>query len=135
MKKKPKRDRPALVPISDEVRAWCGALESELVTWPQVVSKPMFGMLGLYREARIFAGLPRTRSFGSDCLIFKLHNASPALRTRAQRDQRISINPMAKSGWITYHLHSQSDLRGALEWLQEAWEDAALPKRRASRKK
>ena len=41
--------RPKLVKIDDEMRRWCAALEEELSSWPDVQTKPMFGMAACYR--------------------------------------------------------------------------------------
>ncbi|MBI1983963.1 MAG: hypothetical protein HYS61_07170, partial [Acidobacteria bacterium] len=45
-----------------EMQRWCAVLEQEVSAWPQVNSRPMFGMLAFYRGKRIFAALPRTRA-------------------------------------------------------------------------
>jgi hypothetical protein len=49
---------------SDEMRHLCSLLAEELRSWPDVTSRPLFGMLAIYRKKRIFALLPDKRSLG-----------------------------------------------------------------------
>src|SRR5688572_21082433 len=57
--------RPSLPKVDPEVRRWCELLEVELSGWPQVTSRPMFGLEAFYRSANIFAALPRSRGADS----------------------------------------------------------------------
>lgn len=51
-------------------------LERELLSWPGVTSKPMFGMRAVYRRDTIFAILPDKRALESATAIgYKLHGA------------------------------------------------------------
>lgn len=51
-------------------------LERELLSWPGVTSKPMFGMRAVYRRNTIFAMLPDKRALESPSAIaYKLHAA------------------------------------------------------------
>ena len=36
-------------PVSEETRRWSALLESELLSWPGVIAKRMFGFRALYR--------------------------------------------------------------------------------------
>jgi hypothetical protein len=58
IRKKPAAPRPKLLPVSEEARRWSALLESELLSWPGVIAKRMFGFRALYRGKRIFAALP-----------------------------------------------------------------------------
>jgi len=63
------------------MKQWCALLEGEVETWPQVRSRPMFGMRAFYRGKRIFACIPRTRALGSaNAIILKFPHASELLR-------------------------------------------------------
>jgi hypothetical protein len=51
-----------LAPVSDEMRHLSALLEQELLGWPDVSARPMFGMRGFYRGAVVFAMLPDKRA-------------------------------------------------------------------------
>ncbi len=107
------------------MRAWAAALEKELLTWPKVTVKGMFGFRAFYRAGQIFAALPRTRALvGSNLVEFKLMTPSPRLLTRARADERVRVNPEAKAGWASFELRSEADLRDALVWLDRSWRGA-----------
>ena len=57
------RERPKMPPVSEEMKQWSAMLKTEVSGWPQITTKPMFGMMGLYRRKDIFGGLPVTRGF------------------------------------------------------------------------
>jgi len=54
--------RPKLVLVSDEMRHISALLEEELLRWPQVTVRPMFGMRAFYRKGVVFALLPAKRA-------------------------------------------------------------------------
>src|ERR1700680_1948079 len=54
--------RPKLAPPSEEMRHTCVLLAEELVLWPEVSVRPMFGMRAFYRRTVIFAMLPDRRA-------------------------------------------------------------------------
>lgn len=107
-------ERPTLLKIDTEMRHWCGLLEQELLTWPEVSTKPMFGMIGFYHGKNIFAAIPRTRApETSRSLLIKL----PGLN-----DKRLKRASGPGSGWVTYELESANDITDALTWLERAYE-------------
>jgi hypothetical protein len=132
-KKKPQQTtrkqsiRPALIPISPEMQHWSALLEEELKTWPGVAAKRLFSFRSFYRGKVIFAALPRTRSFNSaSSIIFKFNPMPPALSKRALADSRINFNTrISGTGWVSFELSSDVDLRDALWWLNHAYECAA----------
>ncbi len=102
---------------TEELQAWAGMLAAELTTWPQVRSKPMFGLVSFYRGNKIFAALPRTRALSSPhSIIFKFHAENAATR-RARR--QLQAYPAAR--WLSFELHSPEDMGKALEWLDLAY--------------
>src|SRR5271169_2538632 len=103
--------RPSqLYPISEEMRHWSALFEAELLTWPGVLSKPMFGFRGIYRGKRIFAALPRSRGFGPTASIFlKIKIMPPDLLPRAESDARIHSNTPG-NGWFSFELGSDADV-------------------------
>jgi hypothetical protein len=121
----PKPARPHLVPVSEEMKAWAAALGRELITWPQVSSRAMFGFTALYRGKRIFAALPRTRGMGSaSSLAFKLEKPGPRVLGRLERDGRVSSTIMQASRWFVFEVESERDLNDALDWLGRAYDAA-----------
>jgi len=123
-RKQPARPRPKLLPVSEEARRWSALLESELLSWPGVIVKRMFGFRALYRGKRIFAALPNSRGFGPDAsILLKMKTMPPALLQRAEGDRRIIINTPG-NGWFSFTLNSDTDLHDALEWLNHSYESA-----------
>ena len=92
-RKKQAAPRPKLLPVSEEARRWSALLESELLSWPGVAAKRMFGFRALYRGKRIFAALPHSRGFGPDAaILLKSHPVLPALLQRARSDGHVATN-------------------------------------------
>jgi hypothetical protein len=93
-----------------------GALATELATWHKISTRPMFGLTAVYRGGQIFAALPRTRGMNTaNSFGFKLDTPASRVRTRIQRDARISSSQMAKARWFTFEITSDADLRAALD--------------------
>jgi hypothetical protein len=124
--KKPKRPRPKLPPISEEMKVWSALLGQELNGWPHVTSRPMFGLLGFYRHKKIFAALPITRGVNTpNSLMFRIQPMPADLLARAQKEPRIDTErhlPGAK--WFSFEIRSAADLRAILWWLNQAYERA-----------
>ena len=107
-------ERPKLFKIDAEMKRWCSLLEQELLAWPEVSTKPMFGMIGFYHGKNIFAAIPRTRAAETArSLLIKL----PGLD-----DRRLKRTTGPGSGWVTYELESANDITDALTWLERAYE-------------
>jgi hypothetical protein len=129
-RKKPSAPRPKLLPVSEETRRWSTLLESELLSWPGVIVKRMFGFRALYRGIRIFAALPNSRGFGPDAsILLKMKIMPPSLSQRAKSDSRIARN-IPGNGWFSFTLSSDTDLHDALEWLNGSYEAAGKGARR-----
>jgi hypothetical protein len=113
--------RPHLPKADVEMLRWCAELESEIVTWPDVSSRPMFGMLAFYRASQIFAALPRTRAAQTPfSLLIKLPEGTPLKRADSQRMSRGGPG----SSWVTFAMTSSTDIAEALRWLGRAYEKA-----------
>jgi hypothetical protein len=129
-RKKPAVVGPRLLPVPEETRRWSVLLESELLDWPGVIAKRMFGFRDLYRGKRIFAALPNSRGFSLEAtILLKFDPMPPALLQRAESDSRIHGNTPGK-GWLSFALASDADLHDALEWLNGAYEAAGKRARR-----
>ena len=119
------RTRPRMHRITEEMRAWSAALEAEVLDWPQVIGKPMFGFLAVYRRGKIFAALPRTRTMDPpNSVAFKIEEASPQLRKKISVEPRIHGADFAQARWMTFEMNSNEDLRQVLDWLRRAYEAA-----------
>ena|SRR5579859_241240 len=130
IRRKPAAPGPKLLPVSEETRRWSALLESELLSWPGVIVKRMFGFRALYRGKQIFAALPHSKGFGPDAsILLKFELISQVLLKRAQNDIRVRGNTPGK-GWISFTLASDTDLHDALEWLNHAYEAAGKRVRR-----
>jgi hypothetical protein len=113
------RERPKMPPISEEMKQWSAMLKTEVSGWPQISTKPMFGMMGLYRGKKIFGGLPVTRGFDTpNSVIFRFDPIPSGLEERASKDKRISPGKR----WFSFDVRSAEDLRDALWWLNQAYE-------------
>lgn len=113
------RDRPKMPPISEEMKQWSAMLKTEVSGWPQISTKPMFGMMGLYRGKKIFGGLPVTRGFDTpNSVIFRFDPIPSDLEERASKDKRVSPGKR----WFSFDVGSTEDLRDALWWLNQAYE-------------
>ena len=110
-------------PISEEMKQWSAMLGQELGGWPQVTSRPMFGMLGLYRRKKIFAALPVTRAVKTaNSFIFRFSPMPPDLMKRAVKEPRIDTDrKIPGARWFSYEVGSTADLRDALWWLNQAY--------------
>ncbi|MBI1941294.1 MAG: hypothetical protein HYS33_07280 [Acidobacteria bacterium] len=113
--------RPKLPKTDVEMQRWCALVEEEVSTWPEVTSRPMFGMLAFYRGKNIFAAVPRTRAAETPfSMLIKLPGA------RAAR-LRSASGPGA--GWVTFEMDSASDVTEALRWLERVYEEAKTRRR------
>lgn len=123
-------DSPKMLPVSEQMKAWCSSLAEEISDWPGVDARSFFGFTALYRRAYMFGALPRTRSWGTgNCLAFKIENPSPRLRTRLEKDGRIGSIQMKQSPWCTFEISSDADLHDALDWLGRAYDAVKQPRR------
>jgi hypothetical protein len=122
----PRARRASFAPIAQEMRRWSSLLETELMTWPDVNTKAMFGFLSFYRAGKIFAALPRTRGFNSSSSLILKFNPLPApLLAKARADARMDTNTrVAGKGWFSFEVASECDLRDALAWLDHAYQAA-----------
>jgi hypothetical protein len=121
---KSKSRAPVLPRISEEMKQWSAMLGVELSDWPQVSTKPMFGMTAYYRGEQIFAVLPKTRAFEtSKGIAFRFEQISDKLAAELRSDVRVITNPIGKK-WITFEVDNAKDVNAALEWLARAYENS-----------
>jgi hypothetical protein len=109
-------DRPRLVKVDAETQRLSALIEDEVVTWPGVTVRPMFGMRAFYRARTIFAAVPRTRAMrAANTVIVKLPNA---------RDEHAELGRGPGADWATLALESAEDIPDALRWIGRAYEKA-----------
>ena len=107
-------ERPKLFKTDDEMQRWCALLGEEVLAWPNVSAKPMFGMTGFYHGKSIFAALPKTRAPQSPrSILIKLPGAT---------DKRLKGGTGPGNSWVTFELESATDINEALVWLERAYE-------------
>lgn len=122
--KKIPRPRPKLPRVSEEMKRIAALLETEVLAWGGVTARPMFGMTGLYRDRSIFAALPRTRALDApDSIAFRFPRRSPRMNSQLREDNRI-VEPAPGAKWISFLIHSEEDIHGALNWLSVAYREA-----------
>jgi len=84
--------------------------------WPQVTTRPMFGMLAFYRGKKIFAALPRTRAAETE--------SSMLIKLPGRRHARLGSASGPGAGWTTFEMNSSDDIAEALRWLRSAYRKA-----------
>lgn len=116
------RSAAKLTHVSEAMRQWCALMESELLSWPGVEARPMFGMLGFYRKGKIFAAIPHDRTVGNtDAVLVKLLGASSKLAGEALSNPKTITTSMPKAGWIAMAMDSIDDVREMLRWFSQAY--------------
>jgi hypothetical protein len=122
--------------VSEQMREWSALLEREVLTWPRVTVKMMFGMNSLYRGELIFAALPSTRTLISeDCIIFKLEAPSSSVMSKLQADAKVIAEFGIGTRWYGFRIKSHEDLHDAIEWLSYSYEAATKSKRQKPKRK
>jgi hypothetical protein len=94
---------------SEEMRHVCALIESEILQWPQVTARSMFGFRAYYRGDAIFALLPQTRALETpNSIAYKLETGG------------------AREGakWISCETDGPEKLRAALALLDRAYASA-----------
>jgi hypothetical protein len=109
--------RPKLPPVSPDMQRWSALLEEELSAWRQVRTRPMFGMLALYRGQRIFGALPRTRAAQSP--------SSVLIKLPGARGDRLRAGNGPGKAWVSFEMESSNDIAEVLRLLQRAYRKAA----------
>lgn len=107
---------PKLLKVDEEMQRWCALLEEDMSSWPRVITKPMFGMVMLYRDRNIFGALPRTRA--------AVTKRSVLVKLPPEKVKQTKPVSKSGSGWIKFELNSKRDVNRALALLQEAYEKA-----------
>jgi hypothetical protein len=117
--------RPKLLHVSEEMKRLAALLETEMLAWPNVTSRPMFGLNGLYRGPNIFAVLPRTRAMDApNTIVFRLPKRPQHIMDELRNDKRI-VASTSDAKWISFVMKSDSEIHAALKWLSLAYRQAA----------
>jgi hypothetical protein len=103
--------RPKLVLASEATLYVCRLLAEELLRWPDVKARSMFGMRAFYRGAAVFAMLPDKRALERpEAIAYKLPDSD-------QREEGES--------WQLFELKGEDDVENALARLDKAYTRAA----------
>jgi len=109
-------------PTNDAVKL--GALiGKKLLKWPGVNFHPMFGLVALYRNDKIFAVLPHFKAMGSDKAI-NFYLSSEKNLELALREPYL-ISDQTASGWFVFEVNTEDDIISGLKWLRRAYEDVS----------
>ena len=101
------RRKPPKLPLpSDEMRHTSALLAQELLSWPDVAARPMFGLRAFYRGGVIFAMLPEKRAF--------------------EVPNGIAFKEGGK--WRVFEVESEAGIGKALAVLEKAYARAAVTK-------
>ncbi len=118
-----RRKRRSTSPL---MRHYCNLIAAELLSWPHVSSRKMFGLTLFYRGKLPFVALPETLDFSdAESVGFRLHAASEVDRRAMQRHPSITAGRGAK--WINFALREESDLGEFLRWAEKAYESCRKP--------
>jgi hypothetical protein len=108
--------RPKLPRISEEMRRVCVMLGEEILRWPNVHSRPMFGMRAYYRGGIVFALIPDKRAFDeADSILYKMANCADEKEGKK---------------WRPFKLTTAEELGSALDILGNAYGKAKLHNRK-----
>jgi hypothetical protein len=100
--------RPKFARASDEMRRLSALLGSELLRWPDVSERPMFGMRAFYRKDTVFALLPAARTMDRpNSIAYKLADKDASVREGGK--------------WRLFDIEDESGIKDALQLLDEAY--------------
>lgn len=109
-------ERPALRVVSHEMRELCSLIGEEMLRWPGVSTRPMFGMRAFYRGDHVFAMLPDKRALrSSDAIAYKL--ATGKEKREGEK-------------WKFFAISDAAQISAALAVLDEAYRKAARSNRK-----
>jgi hypothetical protein len=110
---KSKKAKPKLVAVSEEMKRVWVLLGQELLRWPDVSARSMFGLRAFYRGIVVFAMLPDKRALeNSNTIAYKLPDGG------SRREGK---------KWQSYELRNEFDIDKALVRLDKAYTRAAGP--------
>jgi hypothetical protein len=122
-KKQPQSNVPKMLKPSPQMEQFAVLIATEILTWPNTSTKPMFGMTALYRGTVMFAAVPKTKTMWTrNSIMFKLANP-PDTCTHNLEDARI-IHGGLTHKWFGFEMTEPEDLRDALNWLGIAYDHA-----------
>ena len=119
----PRKTMPKFFAADEEMQHRASLLEKELVSWPGVTTRPMFGMVSFFRGKAIFAAVPRTRTLRSpQSIIMKFNPLPSSLSEKMKAEPRIADRaPGPGAGWHAFEVASHTDIKDALWWLSQAY--------------
>jgi hypothetical protein len=104
-------------PISEEMAHRCSLLAAEILTWPDVSDRPMFGYRAFYRSMVIFAMFPEKRMLENPTAIaYKIYDRRPD----APGPKR------ERPSWHVFELNDDRSIAHAIAILEKAYGSAIL---------
>jgi hypothetical protein len=114
------RLRPKLPKAPGEMQQWSQLLLEEVLRWPKVRTRPMFGMTAVYRGNAISGAIPKTRAMATPYSVsFKIPRRTALKKTL--KDPRILNAENKTARWLSFELQSGDDLPDAIAWFREAY--------------
>ena len=130
-----RRARPKLPKVPQEMQQWSDLLLREILGWPQVTSRPMFGMAAVYRGNAIFGVLPRTRAMQTRYSVsLKIPHRNATLDKCLKADPHL-LPHTSNAKWLSFELQSGNDLPDAIGWFARAYRLARTASRSTRRPK
>jgi hypothetical protein len=121
--KQPHKNAPKMVKPGPQMEQFAALIATEILTWPNTLTKPMFGMTALYRGTVMFGAVPKTKTLWTkDSIMFKLQ-IPPQTCVHNLEDARI-IKGGKTHHWYGFEMTGPEDLRDALNWLGIAYDHA-----------
>jgi len=109
MKQRP-MSRPKFARASTEMRRISALIGDEILRWPEVTERPMFGMRAFYRKGVVFALLPDKRTMDRpNSIAYKLADDDSSREGRK---------------WRLFDVEDESGITDALQLLGEAYRKA-----------
>ncbi len=103
--------RPKFARASEEMRRLSALLAAEVLGWPDVVERPMFGMRAFYRKDIVFALLPAARTMDRpNSIAYKLADENRTIREGTK--------------WRLFDIEDESGITEALQVLDTAYSRA-----------
>jgi hypothetical protein len=103
--------RPKFSRVSEEMRRLSALLGEELLRWPDVNERPMFGLRAFYRRDTIFALLPAARTMDRpNSIAYKLTDNDRTTREGKK--------------WKLFDIENEAGLTEAIQVLDQAYRKA-----------
>jgi len=109
--------RPKFARVSEKMRRISALIGDEMLRWPEVTERPMFGMRAFYRDGVVFALLPDKRTMDRpNSIAYKLANEDQFMREGKK--------------WRLFDVEDEAAITDALQVLDQAYRMAKKLRRK-----